>query len=101
MAYELYYWPMIQGRGEYIRLALEDVGAAYDDVARHGNGVLPQRDAVFPECRLTPRQDRTCQNDDGAGYHHQKHARAHRSPHEKGAVGCARGRIDSRTGGED
>src|SRR6478672_12887220 len=39
MTYALYYWPMIQGRGEYIRLALEDAGAAYDDVARHGNGM--------------------------------------------------------------
>ena len=34
MTYELYYWPMIQGRGEFIRLALEDCGAAYVDVAR-------------------------------------------------------------------
>ena len=34
MRYQLYYWPMIQGRGEYVRLALEDAGAAYDDVAR-------------------------------------------------------------------
>jgi glutathione S-transferase len=39
MRYELYYWPMIQGRGEYIRLALEEAGARYDDVARHGNGM--------------------------------------------------------------
>jgi hypothetical protein len=31
MRYQLYYWPMIQGRGEYVRLALEDAGAAYDD----------------------------------------------------------------------
>ena len=23
MRYELYYWPQIQGRGEYVRLALE------------------------------------------------------------------------------
>src|SRR5580765_7611568 len=23
MAYELYYWPMIQGRGEFVRLAFE------------------------------------------------------------------------------
>src|SRR6185312_14227405 len=37
MKYELYYWPFIQGRGEYIRLALEDARAAYVDVAR-GNG---------------------------------------------------------------
>lgn len=38
MRYQLYYWPMIQGRGEYVRLALEDAGAAYDDVARGGGG---------------------------------------------------------------
>ncbi len=34
MRYELYYWPSIQGRGEFVRLALEEAGAAYDDVAR-------------------------------------------------------------------
>jgi len=34
MRYELYYWPGIQGRGEFIRLALEDAGADYVDVAR-------------------------------------------------------------------
>jgi glutathione S-transferase len=34
MAYELYYWPEIQGRGEFVRLALEDAGAEYVDVAR-------------------------------------------------------------------
>ena len=34
MQYELYYWPSIQGRGEFIRLALEDAGADYVDVAR-------------------------------------------------------------------
>jgi glutathione S-transferase len=38
MRYELYYWPSIQGRGEFVRLALEEADAAYDDVAR-----LPQR----------------------------------------------------------
>ena len=32
--YELYYWPSIQGRGEFVRLALEDAGAHYRDVAR-------------------------------------------------------------------
>ena len=36
MRYELYYWPDIQGRGEFIRLALEDAGASYVDVARQG-----------------------------------------------------------------
>lgn len=34
MRYQLYYWPTIQGRGEFIRLALEEAGADYDDVAR-------------------------------------------------------------------
>jgi glutathione S-transferase len=34
MLYELYYWPSIQGRGEFIRLALEETGADYRDVAR-------------------------------------------------------------------
>ena len=34
MRYELYYWPGIQGRGEFVRLALEEAGADYVDVAR-------------------------------------------------------------------
>ncbi|HSW03455.1 glutathione S-transferase [Aquabacterium sp.] len=34
MAYELHYWPTIQGRGEFVRLALEAAGAPYIDVAR-------------------------------------------------------------------
>jgi glutathione S-transferase len=34
MAYELHYWPTIQGRGEFVRLALEAAGASYIDVAR-------------------------------------------------------------------
>lgn len=34
MAYEFYYWPHVQGRGEFVRLALEEAGAAYVDVAR-------------------------------------------------------------------
>jgi glutathione S-transferase len=38
MRYQLYYWPFIQGRGEYVRLALEDAGVAYDDVARGAGG---------------------------------------------------------------
>jgi glutathione S-transferase len=39
MRYELYYWPSIQGRGEFIRLALEDAGADYVDVARQRKGM--------------------------------------------------------------
>jgi glutathione S-transferase len=41
--YELFYWPSIQGRGEFVRLALEAAGAPYVDVARltaeEGGGV--------------------------------------------------------------
>lgn len=55
MAYELYYWPTIQGRGEFVRLALEEAGADYIDVARSrgaGRGVkalvrLMEDDAVL------------------------------------------------------
>jgi glutathione S-transferase len=39
MHYQLYYWPSIQGRGKYVRLALEEAGADYTDVARHGGGM--------------------------------------------------------------
>ena len=43
MKYELYYWPGIQGRGEYVRLALEYAGASYVDIAlvpeKKGGGV--------------------------------------------------------------
>jgi glutathione S-transferase len=38
MAYRLYYWPGIQGRGEFVRLALEEAGAEYVDVAREADG---------------------------------------------------------------
>jgi glutathione S-transferase len=34
MIYELYYWPGVQGRGEFARLAMEEGGAQYRDVAR-------------------------------------------------------------------
>ncbi len=40
MAYELYYWDGIQGRGEFVRLALEEAQAEYVDVARQsGRGM--------------------------------------------------------------
>jgi glutathione S-transferase len=43
MRYELYYWPSIQGRGEFVRLALEEAGVDYVDVARKPgrNGGVP------------------------------------------------------------
>ena len=39
MRYELYYWPEIPGRGEFIRLALEDAGADYVDACRKASGM--------------------------------------------------------------
>ena len=42
MSYQLHYWPGIQGRGEFVRLALEAAGADYVDFARaegRGKGV--------------------------------------------------------------
>ncbi len=40
MQYKLYYWPSIQGRGEFVRLAREEAGADYVDVARRsGRGM--------------------------------------------------------------
>ncbi len=39
MVYQLYYWPTIQGRGEFVRLALEEAGADYVDVARGEHGM--------------------------------------------------------------
>ncbi len=38
MRYELYYWAGIQGRGEFVRLALEETGADYVDIAREAGG---------------------------------------------------------------
>src|SRR5438270_4397050 len=39
MPYELFYWPSIPGRGEFVRLALEYAGAEYVDVARTARGM--------------------------------------------------------------
>ena len=36
MAYDLWYWPSVQGRGEFVRLALEAAGIEYNDRARDG-----------------------------------------------------------------
>jgi len=46
MRYQLYYWPGLQGRGEFVRLALEDTGAAYDDVARQPGGMAKMMAAM-------------------------------------------------------
>lgn len=39
MIYELFYWPDIQGRGEFVRLVLEDLGVDYVDVCRAPGGM--------------------------------------------------------------
>jgi len=62
MAYQLHYWPTIQGRGEFVRLALEAAGADYVDVARQppaeggGEAKLMQRlrDAHNPRPSFAP-----------------------------------------------
>ncbi|MBX3158955.1 MAG: glutathione S-transferase [Deltaproteobacteria bacterium] len=46
MRYELYYWPGIQGRGEFVRLVLEDAGADYVDVARERGGMAKMTRAL-------------------------------------------------------
>jgi glutathione S-transferase len=46
MKYRLYYWPHIQGRGEFVRLALEEAGADYEDVARRPENEGGGRPAV-------------------------------------------------------
>ena len=51
MAYELFYWPGIQGRGEFVRLALEEAGEEYADVARGPGGV----DAMMAALKEGPR----------------------------------------------
>jgi glutathione S-transferase len=53
MRYELYYWPTIQGRGEFIRLALEEAGADYVDIARRpGRRGVPAMKKVLAAKRL-------------------------------------------------
>jgi glutathione S-transferase len=47
--YELYYWPGIPGRGEYVRLAFEDAGVPYDDVCRGPGGIAALRRVLAGE----------------------------------------------------
>ena len=48
MRYELFYWPSIQGRGEFVRLALEDAGADYRDVCRESSRMPGHVQAFAP-----------------------------------------------------
>ena len=52
--YELYYWPSIQGRGEFIRLALEEAGAPYVDVARGPAGVRALLEVLNEAAAIPP-----------------------------------------------
>jgi glutathione S-transferase len=58
MAYELHYWPTIQGRGEFVRLALEAAGAPYVDVARgrvsQGQGMAAMQQYLQDESMPRP-----------------------------------------------
>jgi glutathione S-transferase len=51
--YELYYWPSIQGRGEFVRLALEEAGADYVDVARRGKSGMAAMTKLLESKSLT------------------------------------------------
>ncbi|WP_186259309.1 glutathione S-transferase [Burkholderia gladioli] len=58
MHYELYYWPSIQGRGEYVRLALEAAEADYTDMARQhgrqGDGMSAMMELLDAELPTPP-----------------------------------------------
>ena len=56
MRYQLYYWPSIPGRGEFVRLALEQAGADYDDVARRGRSGIDalMREMANPRNSMLP-----------------------------------------------
>ena len=54
MSYELFYWPGIQGRGEFIRLALEDSGADYDDIGRTEKGMAEMMTMMEDESSPRP-----------------------------------------------
>ena len=47
MKYSLYYWPGLQGRGEFVRLVLEDAGADYVDVGREAGGMKKLLAALY------------------------------------------------------
>jgi glutathione S-transferase len=54
MRYELYYWSGIQGRGEFVRLALEEAGAEYVDVARRPGGEAEMMRLIKGEASAHP-----------------------------------------------
>jgi glutathione S-transferase len=52
--YELFYWPEIQGRGEFVRLALEDASASYADVARDQKGLSQMKRLLAAQRAFAP-----------------------------------------------
>ena len=54
MRYELFYWPGIQGRGEFVRLALEEAGADYVDIARTPGGMAKMTRLLEGKGTATP-----------------------------------------------
>ncbi len=55
MIYDLWYWPTIQGRGEFVRLAMEGAGIAYRDRAREdGVEAMQRRLAESPRAPFAP-----------------------------------------------
>ena len=48
---ELFYWPTIQGRGEFVRLLLEEAAAPYVDVARTRGGMSAMAVRMFARLR--------------------------------------------------
>jgi glutathione S-transferase len=54
MGYELYYWPGSQGRGEFIRLALEEAEADYVDVTRARKGGMDAMMRLMNGRQVTP-----------------------------------------------
>lgn len=58
MAYTLYYWDGLQGRGEFVRLALEQAGVPYVDIAREEGGTTQMLDMLghpaLPDAPFAP-----------------------------------------------
>lgn len=52
--YELFYWAGIQGRGEFVRLALEDAACPYVDLARGPRGDAAILDLLDSQSLRTP-----------------------------------------------
>jgi len=104
MQYELYYWPMLQGRGEFVRLALEDAGAEYKDIARHHGGMdamsaMLENDALIdlpfapPFLKVLPAKDSHASPADAMVISQTANILAYLGPHLKLAPADEAGRL--------